>query len=106
MQSAYGPCLMRPILLVAHNAEFDLSFLRREFEHAGAPPIIKPAFCTMTAYRQRYTGRANLDTVAARVGIARSGVRHGALEDCFLTLNAFLWLNGCPRRFDYGQVFP
>jgi DNA polymerase-3 subunit epsilon len=70
------------------------------------PPIRKPAYCTMKAYRQRYMGRANLDTVADRVGLVRSGIRHGALEDCFLTLNIFLWLNGCPRRFYYGKLPP
>ncbi len=93
-------------LLIAHNAEFDLSFLCREFEHAGLTSATKPVFCTMQAYRRRYTGRANLDTVAARVGFARSGVRHGALEDCFLTLNIFLWLHDCPRRFNYDQLLP
>jgi DNA polymerase III subunit epsilon len=91
-------------LLVAHNAEFDLDFLCREFKHAGIEPIRKPAFCTMNAYRQRFKGRANLDTVAARIGLARSGIRHGALEDCFLTLNVFLWLQGCPVRVDYSKV--
>jgi DNA polymerase-3 subunit epsilon len=91
-------------LLVAHNVEFDLGFLCREFEHAGVEPIRKPAFCTMNAYRQRYIGRANLDTVAARIGLTRSGARHGALEDCFLTLNVFLWLRDCPVRVDYGEL--
>ena len=93
-------------LLIAHNAEFDMSFLHREFEHAGVAPITKPAFCTMQAYRQRFTGRANLDTIAARVGLMRSGARHGALEDCFLTLNVFLWLHDCPRRFNYDRLLP
>ncbi len=34
-------------LLVAHNINFDMSFLRTEFERAGVPLYIKSEFCSM-----------------------------------------------------------
>jgi DNA polymerase III subunit epsilon len=80
-------------LIVAHNAEFDLKFLHREFKLLGQILPEKPIFCTMTEYRSCYSGRANLDTVLTNIGLARSDVKHGALEDAWLTMMAYVWLN-------------
>lgn len=88
-------------VVVAHNAAFDLSFVNRELEAASLPPLTRSAFCTMQTYRARFAARASLNAVAARVGMARSGQRHGALEDAWLTMNVFLWLHDCPRRYDF-----
>jgi DNA polymerase-3 subunit epsilon len=84
-------------LIVAHNAAFDLGFLAREFATAGLPPVSAKVYCTMEAYRRRgEKGRAALDAVCRRIGLARVGTRHGALEDAWLALRAYLWLQACP----------
>ncbi|KMO41012.1 DNA polymerase III [Methylobacterium variabile] len=84
-------------LVVAHNAAFDLGFLRRELHAAGLPPVAARVYCTMEAYRRRgEKGRAALDAVCRRIGLARAGTRHGALEDAWLALRAYLWLQACP----------
>jgi DNA polymerase III subunit epsilon len=86
-------------LIVAHNAEFDLNFLNREFALLGQTLPEKPVLCTMTEYRSRYVGKANLDTVLTSIGLARSGVTHGALEDAWLTMMAYVWLNKVPINY-------
>ncbi|TGD97096.1 3'-5' exonuclease [Methylobacterium nonmethylotrophicum] len=84
-------------LVVAHNAAFDLGFLNREFAAAGLAPVLPKVYCTMESYRRRgEKGRAALDAVCRRIGIARAGARHGALEDAWLALRAYLWLQACP----------
>ncbi|SEP15457.1 DNA polymerase-3 subunit epsilon [Methylobacterium sp. ap11] len=84
-------------LVVAHNAAFDLGLLNREMALAGLPPVAPRVYCTMEAYRRRgEKGRAALDAVCRRIGLARSGARHGALEDAWLALRAYLWLQACP----------
>jgi DNA polymerase-3 subunit epsilon len=84
-------------LLVAHNAAFDLGFVNRELRQAGLGPIATKAYCTMEAYRRRgEKGRAALDAVCRRIGLSRVGARHGALEDAWLALRAYLWLQACP----------
>lgn len=92
-------------LVVAHNAEFDLRFVNREFEALGHAPINKPVYCTMNGYRQMYPrGRASLDAVIPRVGLARSSVRHGALEDAWLAMMVYMWLHDCPFRAPFSVV--
>ncbi|SFU98812.1 DNA polymerase-3 subunit epsilon [Methylobacterium sp. 174MFSha1.1] len=84
-------------LIVAHNAAFDLGFLNREFAAAGLAPVSTKAYCTMEAYRRRgEKGRAALDVVCRRIGLSRAGAHHGALEDAWLALRAYLWLQACP----------
>ena len=81
-------------LAVAHNAEFDFGFFNREMERASRPPIAKPTFCTMEAYRQRgFAGSCSLDAACQRIGAARTGQLHGALEDAWLAMRVYLWLN-------------
>jgi len=86
-------------LIVAHNVEFDMSFINREICAAGYATLEKEDYCTMKTYRQRASGRSGLDAVAAQIGIARSGQRHTALEDAWLAMMIYLWLNDCPIRF-------
>ncbi|ACA15916.1 Exonuclease RNase T and DNA polymerase III [Methylobacterium sp. 4-46] len=88
-------------LVVAHNAAFDLGFLAREFRAAGRPDPARPTYCTMEAYRRRgEPGSSALDAVCRRVKLARAGARHGALEDAWLALRVYLWLQGCPVRVE------
>ena len=84
-------------LIVAHNAAFDLGFLNREFAAAGRPAVAGRVYCTMEAYRRRgEAGSASLDAVCRRVGVGRTAHRHGALEDAWLALRVYLWLQACP----------
>ncbi len=81
-------------LVVAHNAEFDFGFYNREMERAARLPIAKPTFCTMNTYRQRgFAGSCSLDAICQKIGAARNGDLHGALEDAWLAMRVYLWLN-------------
>jgi DNA polymerase-3 subunit epsilon len=68
-------------ILVAHNARFDYSFLRREFERAGLRFLAK-TLCTVRLSRRLYGEHAShtLDSLIARHGLACE-VRHRALPD-------------------------
>lgn len=93
-------------LIVAHNAEFDLSFLNRELVRAGQKELDRPVYCTMQGSRARGLPSAALARVCEQIGITRSGQNHGALEDSWLAMMVFLWLHECPfvRPFsDAGQ---
>jgi DNA polymerase III subunit epsilon len=83
-------------LIVAHNAEFDLSFINRELRRAGQGELDRPVYCTMEGSRARNLPSAALGRVCEQIGIARSGQDHGALEDSWLAMMVYLWLHGCP----------
>jgi DNA polymerase-3 subunit epsilon len=86
-------------VVVAHNAGFDLSFLDREYVHLGER-IELPCYCTMSGYRQSgATGRASLNAICNEIGLKRIGERHGALEDAWLALMVYFWLNHAPSEF-------
>ncbi len=55
-------------LIVAHNAEFDVGFINRELAACNRPRIAAPSFCTMMAWRERFSGSASLTSVAAILG--------------------------------------
>jgi DNA polymerase III subunit epsilon len=89
-------------LVVAHNAEFKVGFYNREMERLGRSPISKPVFCTMDGYRQKgFPGSASLSAICHQIGVARSTKLHGALEDAWLAMRVYLWLNN--RGFS-GQL--
>ena len=79
--------------LVAHNAAFDISFLRYELSRLGLG-INNGYLCTMKMSRKRYPMLPNhkLDTVAKHVlgGLPPEINRHRALDDAKLT--AMVWL--------------
>jgi DNA polymerase III subunit epsilon len=92
-------------LVVAHNADFDVSFLDRELAAVGYPPISKPRYCTMNEWRNRgLPGPASLDAIAKYLGMARSSHLHNALEDAWLALRIYLLLCGCPVTFGFEAV--
>jgi DNA polymerase-3 subunit epsilon len=91
-------------LLVAHNVEFDVSFYNREMLRVGRSPTTKPICCTMKSYRERnFTGSASLSAICQRIGVVRATNVHGALEDAWLAMRVYLWLNN--RAFS-GELPP
>jgi DNA polymerase III subunit epsilon len=76
---------------VAHNLHFDLRFVNGELAAAGMAPIACACACSVRAHRAAgYPGSAGLDAASARLGLARAGSRHGALEDAWLSLMVYL----------------
>ncbi|MGC5747377.1 3'-5' exonuclease [Gluconobacter sp. NFX36] len=75
--------------LVAHNANFDISFLEREFERWGQPMPQKPVFCTMVEAQQQGWRPANLSACISRIGMQRQSSQHLAVEDALMCMG--LW---------------
>ncbi|MBK8400980.1 3'-5' exonuclease family protein [Propionivibrio sp.] len=72
---------LRGRLLVAHNARFDYTFLKREFKRLGVE-FRMPNLCTVKLSRKLFPQhhRHNLDSLVERHDIA-AGDRHRALAD-------------------------
>ncbi len=85
-------------IVVAHNASFDLEFIAKEYRALGQKEPGVRSYCTMNGYRSVRQGRASLNAVCAEMGLSRVGKRHGALEDAWLALMAYLWLHQVPRK--------
>jgi DNA polymerase-3 subunit epsilon len=86
-------------VVIAHNAEFDLSFLNFELQAAGQPVIdADRAYCTLRRARYLDPGRgASLDKLCARFGIDTAGrFKHGALIDAKLLAQLLPHLRGNP----------
>lgn len=87
-------------VIAAHNVAFDRQFLQREFAIAGIPFATSGYLCTMHAYREQEYGRASLNAILPRLGLARSSEKHGAFEDAWLSFQVYRWLNGAvPLKF-------
>jgi len=86
-------------LLVAHNARFDLSFLRHEFGRFGMSFANRSA-CTLQLARRRFPLLPNhcLTTVALHVlGCLPDDCRqHRALDDALLTARVWMAMEGKP----------
>lgn len=77
--------------LVAHNAPFDLAFLRR-LEAEGGPRLDNPTLCTARLSQRLHAHRSDhtLDALAARLGVEIPPERrHTALGDAAATAEAF-----------------
>lgn len=75
---------------VAHNANFDLPFLEREFQRWGRSMPQKPVFCTMIEARHQGWRPANLSACAERIGVRRQSSQHLAIEDALMCM-ALWW---------------
>jgi DNA polymerase-3 subunit epsilon len=80
----------------AHNAAFDERFLRTEFALCGLELADRRFDCTLRAYKRKYDRPGGLDRVIEHMGLEKRGKVHGALEDAWLCMRAFLWLNDLP----------
>jgi DNA polymerase-3 subunit epsilon len=78
---------------VAHNAAFDIGFVRRALEEHGLPPLRAPVLCTCRLGRRVLPRlRAyNLDALCAQFGISNRA-RHRALGDAEATARLLIEL--------------
>jgi len=83
--------------LVAHNAQFDFSFLNHELSRCGHPIVLPHRMIdTLAMARTRHPGaKHSLDALCNRYGIDRSHrVLHGALLDAQLLAQLYVELTG------------
>jgi DNA polymerase-3 subunit epsilon len=82
--------------LVAHNADFDVSFLNAELARAGHPPLTNPVIDTLAIAKQKLPGqRHNLDALCRHFNVDNTArTTHGALLDAQLLANVYVELTG------------
>jgi DNA polymerase-3 subunit epsilon len=85
--------------LVIHNAEFDMKFLRAEFQRCGRS-LGNESLCTMIQARRLFPGApASLDALCKRFGIDNSHrTLHGAMVDVDLLTSVYIELTGGRQR--------
>ncbi len=80
------------VVIVAHNAPFDLGFVGHEFRLARVAPPNNLVVDTLTLLRQHFSFRSNaLQKVAAALGIERE-TSHRALADVLTTRAVFEYI--------------
>ena len=79
--------------LVAHNVDFDLSFLNFDSRRLFSTPLLNPSLCTLRLARRLLSGlrSRSLDAVAASLGVSCPD-RHRALGDAHITAEVLLIL--------------
>lgn len=79
-------------ILVAHNATFDMGFLRNEKDFCWGYIELPECLCTMRLSQSLFPTafRHNLDTVAQKFGFTLPTERHRALPDVILTAQVLL----------------
>ena len=80
-------------VFVAHNAQFDWSFVEHSFSRANLPPVDVPILCTVKLARRLLPGemKKNLGALAKHYGI-HNPARHRALGDTMTTARVLLEL--------------
>jgi DNA polymerase III subunit epsilon len=86
---------LRDAELIIHNAPFDISFLNKEFERIGRPPLktfVGPVTDSLVMAKEMFPGKRNgLDALCDRLGVDNSGrTLHGALLDAELLADVFI----------------
>ncbi|WP_372657621.1 DNA polymerase III subunit epsilon [Hydrogenophaga sp.] len=81
--------------LIIHNAPFDISFLNKEFERIGQPPLTRwvgPVIDSLVMAKEMFPGKRNgLDALCDRLGVDNSGRKlHGALLDAELLADVYI----------------
>ena len=82
--------------LVAHNAEFDFSFLNMELGRMGLPPLANAMVDSLAIAKKKLPGqRHNLDALCRTYNVDNSGrAFHGALLDAQLLAEVYVELCG------------
>lgn len=93
--------LARGAVIIAHNAPFDLSFLRAELSRAGLPPAANEVLDTRIVAKAAFPGLPSyrLVDLAARLGIGHERA-HRALDDARACAELFL---ASALRLDGGR---
>jgi len=86
---------LRDAELIIHNAPFDMSFLNKELERLGRPPLnglIAQVTDTLVMAKEMFPGKRNgLDALCDRLGVDNSGrTLHGALLDAELLADVYI----------------
>jgi DNA polymerase-3 subunit epsilon len=94
------------IAIIAHNAKFDLAFLRSEFERSGYRSPWLPSICTLSAsnYYQPHLSRRRLADCCEDIGV-RVENAHSATGDAIATAQLFHYYldpkkDPAPRELD------
>lgn len=93
---------LRGLVLVAHNAEFDLAFLRAEFARASLPMPRVTSYCTLqgsTVYLPQLR-RRTLAVCCAALGVAHQQA-HSALGDAYAAAGLLERYLAMDRRTGY-----
>lgn len=82
--------------LIAHNAEFDVSFINAELTRADFPTLANPVIDTLAIAKQKLPGqRHNLDALCRHFNVDISArTLHGALLDAQLLTEVYVELTG------------
>ena len=80
-------------VIVAHNVDFDVSFLNFDAQRLLSTPLLNPSLCTVRLARRLLPGLRSraLDAVASHLGVS-SVNRHRALGDARITAEVLLIL--------------
>jgi DNA polymerase-3 subunit epsilon len=86
---------LRDAELIIHNAPFDISFLNKELERIGRPPMktfIGDVTDSLVMAKEMFPGKRNgLDALCDRLGVDNSGrTLHGALLDAELLADVYI----------------
>jgi DNA polymerase III subunit epsilon len=86
---------LRDAELIIHNAPFDISFINKELERLGRPPIktfIAQVTDSLVMAKEMFPGKRNgLDALCDRLGVDNSGrTLHGALLDAELLADVYI----------------
>lgn len=86
---------LRDAEVIIHNAPFDISFLNKEMERLGRPPmkaVIGKVTDSLVMAKEMFPGKRNgLDALCDRLGVDNSGrTLHGALLDAELLADVYI----------------